>query len=78
MYRTRLSFISSDGWNWIGPAANHRRAPLTDTPTCGTSTASNRQNDTSTIVVTSFWVKIDSPRLASTFIPTSPTAPKIR
>ena len=28
-YRTSASFISSDGWNWIGPTANQRRAPLT-------------------------------------------------
>ena len=33
----------SDGWNWIGPSANHRRAPLTATPNPGTSTSSEQR-----------------------------------
>ena len=44
-YSTSASFISSEGWNWSGPAPIQRRAPLTRTPTCGTCTASTSTND---------------------------------
>ena len=40
----RPGFINSDGWNWIGPAANQRRAPRTETPIPGTITASSRKS----------------------------------
>ena len=31
--------MTSDGWNWSGPAPSQRRAPLISTPRPGTLTA---------------------------------------
>ena len=42
-YRTSASLSSSEGWNWSGPAASQRVAPLTSTPTPGIITATVRK-----------------------------------
>ena len=46
---SRPILASSDGWKVIGPNASQRRAPLTSTPTPGTSTATSRQSETTRI-----------------------------
>ena len=77
-YRTSASFMSSDGWNWIGPAENQRRAPFTTTPKPGTSTSRSSANEPSRSAFTSRGVKISSPRRASTCIAARPPAPNTR
>ena len=44
--RTSASFISSEGWTWIGPAAIQAREPFTSRPIPGTSTARQRTKAT--------------------------------
>ena len=78
-YRTSASFISSEGWNWIGPAANQRRAPLTTTPKPGHQHEQQQhERDRSSSLFTSFGVKISRPRRESTCIAARPSAPNTR
>ena len=75
--RTSASFMSSEGWNCSGPAPSQRCAPLIETPTPGTFTATSSANE----MASSAGVRrgsSSSPPRASTCSTTSPIAPYAR
>ncbi len=71
-YRISASFAISEGWNWIGPAANQRRAPWTCTPKCGTSTSTSNAPEPSSSSWTSRSVSSSIPWRSRKYMIPSP------